>query len=274
MMGVGPFSIHVVIVAVAVVLAWSVARLIGKRLPDGLGKTAGGMIFDAVLVGLAAARLGYIAQWWPEYAQAPLSMLAIGDGGFTWWLGVPVALAFVWWRTRGARTLRQPVIAGIFTGMVAWGVGGGVVSSLQRAAPPLPDVALATLDARPITLKAYAGKPVVLNLWVTWCPPCRREMPVFAAAQQELPGVAFVMVNQGETASAISAFLERENLVLRDVLRDPSSLTMREMRARGLPTTLFFDADGRLVDAHMGEMTMASLKSTITRRFAQSSQDQ
>lgn len=79
------------------------------------------------------------------------------------------------------------------------------------------------------------------------------------------------MVNQGEQASVIQSFLEQEGLVFNHVLRDPASDTMRVMGARGLPTTLFFDSDGRLVDTHMGELTMASLKNTITRRYAQES---
>jgi len=96
-------------------------------------------------------------------------------------------------------------------------------------------------------------------------------MPVFEQAQVAFPEIAFVMVNQGEQAPAIRSYLEREGLTLDHVLRDPASDTMRVMGARGLPTTLFFDSEGRLVDMHMGELTMASLKNTLARRYAQKS---
>lgn len=112
---------------------------------------------------------------------------------------------------------------------------------------------------------------MVINLWATWCPPCRREMPVLAQAQSVFPDVVFVMVNQGESAPAIHAFLEREGLQFAHVLRDPTSLTMHAVGSRGLPTTLFFDEQGRLTDSHVGELTMARLKSIMLRRFPQPS---
>src|SRR3546814_5161249 len=56
-------------------------------------------------------------------------------------------------------------------------------------------------------------------------------------------------------------------IYLTDVLLDPASEAMRTMRSRGLPTTLFFDAQGRQVDMHLGEITMPSLKDKMSRRF-------
>ncbi|GAB1575818.1 prolipoprotein diacylglyceryl transferase family protein [Bordetella petrii] len=267
MTGVGPFSIHVLTVAGAVLLAWFTARALARRVPDAPYRAAGSMAIDAAFWGLAAARLGYIAQWWEEYRAAPMSMIAIGDGGFSWWVGVPAALAYAWWRTRAARALRWPLLAGVVAGVAAWVCAGAVLDLAQRSAPPLPDLQLATLDQRPISLGAYAGRPVVLNLWASWCPPCRREMPAFEQAEAEFPHVAFVLVNQGESAQQARAFLADEGLALRNVLLDPASQAMQALRSRGLPTTLFFDAQGRLVDTHLGELSMASLKDTLSRRF-------
>lgn len=271
MIGIGPFSIGVVIVAISALLAWTGARVLARRLPDSPHNDAGSLLFDALLVGLVFARLGYIAWWWKEYVQAPWSMIAIGDGGFSWWFGVLAALLFVGWRTRSTRALRWPVFAGVLVGVLAWAMAGGVLALLQRSAPPLPNVQLVMLDGRTVALDSYLGRPVVVNLWATWCPPCRREMPMFGQAQSIFPEVAFVMVNQGEQAPAIQSYLEREGLAFNHVLRDPASDTMRAMGARGLPTTLFFDSEGRLVDTHMGELTMASLKNTLARRYAQKS---
>ena len=208
MIGIGPFSIHIVTIIIALVLAWAFARFVAKRMPDASPKAAGGMVFDALLWGMLAARLAYIAQWWDEYAAAPRSMIAIGDGGFLWWAGVLVAVAYVWWRTRSRRPLRPAVMVGIAGGVLAWFAAGGMFAMLHQSAAPLPEVQLETLEARPVDLGSYRGRPVVLNLWATWCPPCRREMPVFEQAQAAFPKVAFVMVNQGESAQHARAFLE------------------------------------------------------------------
>ena len=269
MIGIGPFSIHIVTIIIALVLAWAFARFVAKRMPDASPKAAGGMVFDALLWGMLAARLAYIAQWWDEYAAAPRSMIAIGDGGFLWWAGVLVAVAYVWWRTRSRRPLRPAVMVGIAGGVLAWFAAGGMFAMLHQSAAPLPEVQLETLEARPVDLGSYRGRPVVINLWATWCPPCRREMPVFEQAQAAFPKVAFVMVNQGESAQHARAFLEREGLTLTDVLLDPSSRAMQATGARGLPSTLFFDAQGQLVGSHVGELTMASLKDAVLRHFAQ-----
>ncbi|NYT62792.1 TlpA family protein disulfide reductase [Alcaligenaceae bacterium] len=271
MIGVGPFPIQIFTIIGAVLLGWMTARFVARRVPEVSYKTAGSMILDAVVWGLLAARLIYIAQWWDEYSAKPMSMLAIGDRGFSWWAGIVVAVAYIWWRTRLTQALRGPVLAGVMVGVVAWAVAGGVLNLMQSSAPPLPDLQLVTLDERSISLSAYAGRPIVLNLWASWCPPCRREMPVFEQAQTEFPGVAFVLVNQGENPKQAQAFLESEGLKLTDILLDPASELMRLMGSRGLPTTLFFDAQGRMVDSHLGEITMPSLKDKILRRFDRSS---
>ena len=261
-----------VLVAVAAFLAWwlvrALARHLGGHADPSAPKRAGALFTDALLVGLLAAPLGYVLRWWPEYAVAPWSILAIGDGGFLWWIGLPAALAFAGWRSAGQPQLRTPLLAGIAAGMLAWFALGATLALLQRSAPPLPDIAVVTLDGSHARLDASAGKPVVLNLWATWCPPCRREMPVFEDAVQAYPGVRFVLLNQGEDAATISDYLDREGLHLHaQVLLDLYSLAMPATNTRGLPTTLFFDADGHLVDTHMGELTRASLADTLRKRF-------
>lgn len=246
MIGFGPFPFKVIIVLLAVLIAWATARALAKHKPDATPKTAGGMILDSVLWGTVTARLGYIAQWWDEYSATPASMLAIGDGGFVWWVGVLAALTLIAWKTRRSQAARVPTLAGITAGVLAWFAAGSVVQLLHHAAPPLPTLELATLDENPVNLATYAGRPIVLNLWTSWCPPCRREMPVFQQAQAMFPKVAFVMVNQGESAQQTRAFLQHEQLALRDVLLDPASMTMQTLGTRGLPTTMFFDEQGRL----------------------------
>lgn len=92
-------------------------------------------------------------------------------------------------------------------------------------------------------------------------------MPVLAQAQRDYPGAVFLMVNQGEQASTVTHFLQPKGLAFDHVLLDPLSEALQTFGSRGLPTTLFFDAQGKLVDSHMGELTAARLKDTLQQRF-------
>ncbi|MBN3726647.1 TlpA family protein disulfide reductase, partial [Burkholderia sp. Ac-20379] len=171
---------------------------------------------------------------------------------------------------RGLPALRRPVLGGLAAGVLAWGLAQGLVVALQRDAPRLASLHLSTLDgapASPTSLTITAGKPVVVNLWASWCPPCRREMPVLARAQADHANVAVLMIDQGEDARTVRAFLDSQGLRFGAVLLDPSSSAMRAYGSRGLPTTLFFDANGRLVASHVGEITAARLEDVIGARF-------
>ena len=86
---------------------------------------------------------------------------------------------------------------------------------------------------------------------------------MFAAAQQREKDVAFVFVDQGESASAVHAYLTDQDLPLRNVLLDAKSALLREVGSAGLPTTLFYDARGRLVAAHVGPLNAAALETRL-----------
>jgi thiol-disulfide isomerase/thioredoxin len=111
--------------------------------------------------------------------------------------------------------------------------------------------------------QAARGRPVVVNLWASWCGPCRQEMPVLAAAQRRESAVGFLFVNQGESDGAVSAYLTDQRLPLREVLLDAGSKLGPAVGSRGLPTTLFYDAQGRQVDVHFGVLNAAALESRL-----------
>ena len=139
-----------------------------------------------------------------------------------------------------------------------------VTVTLTRPAVTIPDMQLIALDGSGVQL-AGRHRPVVLNLWATWCPPCRREMPMMTDLAANTPGVDFVFANQGEEAAQVLAFLEAEGLPAEGMIRDPRNRLMATLDAVGLPSTLVFDAKGRLVAAHTGEISRAAL----TRMIAQ-----
>lgn len=270
MTGIGPFPLHVLLVLLSGLLAWGVTRLWARRSPEaGTAASASSLLIDALLVGLLAARLAYIAQWWPQYSTAPRAMLALGDGGYSLWAGLLAALGWSLWRCRQQPTLRRPVLAGLLAGAACWLAINAGRNWLQGRAPALPALTVTDLAGQPQRLASDDGRPPVLNLWATWCPPCRREMPVFARAQRQFPDVRVVLLNQGESASDIQAYLQQQGLALEDVLLDPGSQAMAQTGTRGLPSTFFYDANGRLRAAHMGELTDASLADAIGKHFQQ-----
>lgn len=106
---------------------------------------------------------------------------------------------------------------------------------------------------------------MVVNLWATWCPPCRREMPVLAEAQTERDDIDFVFVNVGEEPETINDFLGSETLELQNILLDRNNRLGSMTGAHVLPTTLFYNADGMLVDSHTGELSRATLRQGLEK---------
>lgn len=271
MTSIGPLPIRPLMVLAAFVVGWFIARVLAKRKTSAERyKSAGSLVYSSLLVGLVTARLAHIARWSEEYLSSPMSLLAIGDGGYLWWAGVAAGLAFMYWRTMKQRDLRQAVFTGAAAGILTWFLASAALEAAQRQAAPLPDLELLSLTGQPTALHSLKGKPVVLNLWASWCPPCRREMPAFEQAQKKFPDTVFVMVNQGEKPEQVVRFLQAQGLDLSHVLLDPSSSVMKTLGAQGLPSTYFFDAQGQLAYAHVGELTLGAISSILSSRSSHS----
>ena len=136
------------------------------------------------------------------------------------------------------------------------------------------DPSVAMLDALPVAMLTgpanglvarAAGRPLVVNLWATWCAPCRHEMPLLAAAQRTRPEIAFAFANQGEDVATAQRYLADSGLALDHVLLDPGKAIGAAIGSRALPVTLFYAADGRLVDTHVGALTAGSLDAALRR---------
>jgi thiol-disulfide isomerase/thioredoxin len=224
---------------------------------------AGDAITVAVLLGLMAARLGHLGWHAPAYLESPASMLDIRDGGWNLTAGLVAGLGWLAWQAWRAPALRRPLASGAAAGLLVWGLG---LLALQQDRPNgYPAVELARLgDAQPATLaQAARGRPVVVNLWATWCGACRVEMPALAAAQRRHPDIGFLFVNQGESPEKVRAWLARSGLALDEVWLDAGSRLGAAVHSPGLPTTLFLDAQGRQVDAHVGLLSEASLQTRV-----------
>ena len=135
----------------------------------------------------------------------------------------------------------------------------GQVAALLPADPPqsLKNLAFNDPDGKPITLAGHAGKTVLLNLWATWCAPCRAEMPALDALQKEMGSDAFevvaINVDAGDDAKP-KKFLADTGVESLGYYRDNTMAAFEELKTRGLalglPVTLLVDGEGCLL-AHM-----------------------
>ena len=125
---------------------------------------------------------------------------------------------------------------------------------------PKPELVLQDLQGKQVSLQQLQGKPVVINMWATWCAPCRREMPVLQQAQQNHPHIQFVLLNQGEKAPVVSAYLQKNQIQLSSVWLDEAMQTRTVLPYQGLPSTYFLNQQGEVVAHSLGELTPVQLQ--------------
>jgi thiol-disulfide isomerase/thioredoxin len=110
-------------------------------------------------------------------------------------------------------------------------------------------------DGKPMTLLDFKGKVVLLNLWATWCAPCRKEMPYLNQLQKELGSDQFevvaVSVDRGSAAKS-KKFLADVGATALGFYHDPTAQAGFALMAIGMPTTLLFDRDGREIGRLVG----------------------
>ena len=260
---VGPLSLP--IAQVLMIVAFAVALFAGAVAGRREQVSVGGPLTDILLWSLVCARIGFVVLYVDHYWDDPLGMIDIRDGGFHLVSGlIGCAVATVWqlWRHPA---VRQALGVAVTIGVLVWALPFGLIKLMQVQGQGIPDVAVETPDGKERPLAAMAeGRPMVVNLWASWCPPCVREMPVLEQAQETHRDIAFVFVNQGEGPPTINSFLDEHDLTLRNVVLDRRREVAADTGSQGLPTTLFYDASGQLVTVHHGELSSATLADSLS----------
>lgn len=128
----------------------------------------------------------------------------------------------------------------------------------------LPDAELARLgEPGSLRMSSLRGKPSVVNFWATWCPFCVDEMPEFERVHQEVAqDVRFVGVDL-EDRDELALKLARETGVTYELVKDPDGAYFDAVGGRGMPTTLFVDADGSVVHRQVGPITAEQLRALV-----------
>lgn len=146
----------------------------------------------------------------------------------------------------------------LFGGIVYIALPGGAAAS-RRPDPPttgaeMADFTVEGLNRADVSLSDLRGKPVILNFWASWCPPCREEMPLLKRLSSEYGGQVYIIgLNYAEDAVTVQDFVT-ENRITFPVWLDPQGKISDLYYVHSYPTTFFIDAEGILRAQHIGQL--------------------
>ncbi len=142
------------------------------------------------------------------------------------------------------------------------------VADAPEASPPPRDAVLEPGGwpeaAAWIARENQAGRPVLVNVFASWCIPCRREMPLLVEVAAARPDIAFLGVDHLDQIDAARAFVEEMGVEF-PTIHDLTGDFAAAVGGRGMPTTVVFDTDGRMIAHHTGEVTARQLDELLDR---------
>jgi thiol-disulfide isomerase/thioredoxin len=128
---------------------------------------------------------------------------------------------------------------------------GSLAGFVKKAAPEqVAEIAFLAGDGREVRLSDFKGRTVLLNLWATWCAPCRKEMPSLDRLQKDLGSSSFEVVALAVDRNGLEAarkFLAETKVEQLKLYVDPTARTGTSLKALGMPTTILIDRQGREV---------------------------
>jgi thiol-disulfide isomerase/thioredoxin len=154
----------------------------------------------------------------------------------------------------------------------AVGLAGATTQKAEPNPRALYEATLPDLTGSPVALRQLLGRPVVANFWATWCAPCVEEMPHLDALSKSLPDIQFVGIGI-DTASNISQFITKIPVSYPLYVAGHAGIALvRELgnAAGGLPFTVLLDAEGRIFDTILGQVSPEDLSAKIGRLVTKS----
>ena len=141
-------------------------------------------------------------------------------------------------------------------------VGSSIIPA--RIGQPLANLTLTDSNGQIQKLTDYSGKVVLLNIWATWCPPCRSEMPDLQAfySANQAKGFVVLAINAGDARQDVLDFAKTYRLNFQ-ILLDPTVEWVKRMGIYDYPTSILINRDGIVKTIHVGIYTPAALKSDI-----------
>lgn len=159
------------------------------------------------------------------------------------------------------------------TGYVGTTTGITNYSSAQRVAAPT--LSGTTLDGKQLALSDFHGKVVVVNVWGSWCGPCRREAPALEETytKYQSKGVQFLGINTRDDNAAAQAFVSADTITYPS-LQDPDETLLLQLKTivppTDIPSTIIVDASGKLAARIIGEVTEPQLTQSLNTVLGQS----
>ena len=137
----------------------------------------------------------------------------------------------------------------------------GPAPRLEREAP---DFSLRTLDGKEVQLSDFRGRPVWINFWATWCPPCRAETPDIQEVYEnhESDGLVVLAISIGESPSTVSDYVKRTGTTLTTGVDQTTSIAA-QYRIVGIPTHFFIDREGVIREWRIGSMSKKTMENKV-----------
>jgi thiol-disulfide isomerase/thioredoxin len=153
--------------------------------------------------------------------------------------------------------------------------GDGTITLLDAASrPPAPALVGTTLDGDTYALADDLGKVVVLNVWASWCAPCRAEAPMLATLSKELEpqGVSFIGLDTRDSDDAARAFVERQGIEYPNVIDRDGRLQLLfgdSLPPQAIPSTIVIDPQGRVAGRILGKASESDLRGMVEPLLAE-----
>jgi thiol-disulfide isomerase/thioredoxin len=271
----GPLALNGTVIVF--VIAWSVSLALVRFYCERRQlnyQTIRRTVDGAILIGLISSRLVFVGLFFDVFQAKPWEILYFWQGGFNPWGGIVGAILFVVSKHLvliKTIDLHHSFISFVTLILITLSFISGqwlmTRNQPSNESKPLVNFELTDMSDQPISLNQFKGKPLVLNFWATWCPPCRREMPLleesYLAYQTE--GIFIVTINVGEDSQTIRNYLHANNLTL-PVLKSGvhnTNFVFDYFGGKVMPTTLFIDSDGNVQRLKIGELSAATLRQGI-----------
>ncbi|MDH3690032.1 MAG: redoxin domain-containing protein [Gammaproteobacteria bacterium] len=282
---IGPFLVSTSILGLLLSL-FSASWVVGRYAKHvGLEvRTVRRIMETGLLIGIVGARLAFVVLNWESYRENLWTILFFWQPGYLPAAGLISGVGYAIWqaqkwapnerlvclRVLGSGAAVAAVVLVTFLG----GVRLALDSNALRAGDRVPEFVLKNLEGKIARFSDLRGQTVILNFWATWCPPCRREMPLLENVYQRNRdrGLTIVGVALDEPADLVTRFVDSMGITypiwVDDDTKPDSDRTLdiyAQFGETGLPTTLFVGADGVIQKTYVGELSRAFVEQWVRK---------